>query len=334
VSLTIREIVIEPPLVLAPMAGFTDSVFRRLCRRHGAGLVVTELISSHAIHYRNEKTLAMLRWSEEERPISVQLFGAEPEIMAEAAARVAERGPDLIDINLGCSVPKVIKTGAGAALMKDPKLAGRVIRAVVEAVDIPVTVKMRRSWDAAGVPDAVEIAQAAVEAGAAAIAIHPRTARQGFSGEADWSVIRRVKEAVKVPVMGSGDVRDPLDARRMFEETGCDAVMIGRAALGNPWIFERTAHYLKTGELPPKPTLAERYDTAIEHVREMAKFWGEEKGVRDFRAHLGWYFRGFAGASRVREQGVRAASLDEIVRVLMAFREGAKETAIEASGQR
>jgi nifR3 family TIM-barrel protein len=268
----------------------------------------------------------MLRWNDEERPIGVQLFGGEPEVMAEAAKIVEAYQPDFIDLNLGCSVPKVVKTGAGSAVIKDLDQVGHLVRAVVKAVSVPVTVKTRKSWDSSEDPGAVEIAKIVEEAGASAITLHPRTAKQGFSGDADWSAIRKVKEAVSIPVIGSGDVKIPQDARRMLEETGCDLVMIGRAAIGNPWIFERTAQFLETGDLSPKPGISERVRAAIEHVREMTEFYGEDRALRDFRAHIGWYLKGLPGASVVRTEIVRHNYLNPVVEVLEKYLETSHET--------
>src|SRR5258708_11629356 len=263
----IGGIKIDPPLTLAPIAGQTNHAFRVLCREMGdCGLVCTELISSHAIHYKNAKTFNMFDWSEAEHPFAVQLYGGDPLVMAEAARIVADRGADIVDINMGCWVPKVAKGGAGAALLRDVCTAARVVEAVVKAVSVPVTVKVRSGWDADHLT-AVEFARAAEQVGVQAIAVHARTAEQGFTGTANWDIIRQVKQAVtNIPVIGNGDVRNAEDAATMFTQTGCDAVMIGRAALGNPWIFRQIAHTLRTGESLPAPTSQERAAPALRHA--------------------------------------------------------------------
>jgi nifR3 family TIM-barrel protein len=291
----------------------TNHAFRLLCRRHGAGLVVTELLSSHAIHYKNAKTFGMFDWSDEERPVSVQLFGGDPALMAEAARVVQERGADIVDLNMGCWVPKVARAGAGASLLKDVCLAQEIVRAMVSAVTIPVTVKIRSGWDQ-NHSTAVEFAQRAQDAGAQAIAVHARFASQGFTGRADWTVIRRVKDAVTIPVIGNGDVDTPECARRMLSDTGCDAIMIGRAAMGNPWLFREIEHFLRTEEHLDPPSLQERIDAALMHLRTLASdpHVGEDRAVREMRGQLPHYFRGFPGVSRLREALVRLESIDAI----------------------
>lgn len=315
----VGEIDIWPPVVLAPMAGITSHPFRVLCKRHGrVGLVVTELISSMAIHYQNARTYGMFDWTDEERPAFCQLFGADPAVMAEAARIVIDHGADGVDINMGCWVPKVAKTGAGAALLKDLCQAEAVVKAVIDAVpDKPVTVKVRSGWQQ-GDLTAVRFAVAAADLGAKAIAVHARFASQGFTGNADWSVIARVKDALgdRIPVIGNGDVETPQDAQRMRDETGCDAVMVGRAAMGNPWLLGRIALFLETGAILPEPTVAERLDVAGEHARLQVAQQGETIACKELRSLLGHYFRGIPGAVRTRTALTGASSLEQIEAIL------------------
>lgn len=311
--LRIGPIEIDTPLVLAPMAGVTCHAFRLLSKQYGVGLVVTELLSSHAIHYKNQKTFGMFDWTDEERPVSVQLFGGEPSMMAEAAAVVEAAGADIVDLNMGCWVPKVAKTGAGASLLKDVCLAQDVVKAMVDAVKIPVTVKIRAGWDPAHTTG-IEFARRAQDAGAAAIAVHARYANQGFTGTADWSIIRRVKDVVTIPVIGNGDVETAEDARRMFEETGCDAIMIGRAAMGNPWIFADVKQFLETGEHRPNPSLDERIQAALFHLKTLAATpnVGEARAVKEMRGQITHYFKGFPGVSALRNLLVQATSIAQV----------------------
>ncbi len=311
---------IWPNIVLAPMAGITSHPFRTLCKKYGrVGLVVTELISSHAIHYRNQRTWGMFDWTDEERPAFCQLFGADPATMAEAAQVVVENGADGVDINMGCWVPKVAKTGAGAALLKDLCQAEAVVRAVVDAVGdtVPVTVKVRSGWDSKDVT-AIRFAKAAANVGVKAITVHARFASQGFTGTADWSVIGQVKEAVNglIPVIGNGDIETPQDAKRMLAETGCDAVMIGRAAMGNPWLLSRIGLYLETGVLSPEPDGFERIAVAREHAQMQVAQQGEDIGCRELRGLLSHYFKGIPGAPRIRESLTKIKSLSDIEAIL------------------
>ncbi|GAB4465063.1 MAG: tRNA dihydrouridine synthase DusB [Armatimonadaceae bacterium] len=310
---------IWPNVVLAPMAGITAHPFRLLCKKYGrVGLVVTELISSHAIHYKNKKTFGMFDWTDDERPVFCQLFGADPATMAEAAQVVVDRGADGVDINMGCWVPKVAKTGAGAALLKDLCQAEAVVKAVVDAVpQVPVTVKVRSGWQQGDVT-AIRFARAARDLGVKAVTVHARFASQGFSGEADWSVIGQVKEAVgdSIPVVGNGDIETPQDARRMLDETGCDGVMVGRAAMGNPWLLGRIALYLETGVLAPEPSIAERLQVVREHARLQVALQGEEIACRELRSVMGHYFRGIPGAARIRETIMKTRTLEEVEQTL------------------
>jgi nifR3 family TIM-barrel protein len=304
------------------MAGITNHPFRLICRELGAGLVVTELLSSHAIHYKNSKTFGMFDWTEDERPVSVQLFGGDPGLMAEAAAVAEEHGANIIDLNMGCWVPKVAKNGAGAALLKDVCLAADIVSAMVNAVKIPVTVKIRSGWDSRDTT-AIDFARRAQDSGASAIAVHARFASQGFTGNADWSVIRRVKDTVTIPVIGNGDIESAADARRMLDETGCDGIMIGRAALGNPWIFREVRAFLESGEILPPPFLAERIDTAIRHVKMLAAdpHVGEERAVKEMRGQLPHYFKGFPGVTKLRSELVKFNKINDIEDFLMKERQ-------------
>ncbi len=320
--LRIGPISIDTPLVLAPMAGVTSHAFRLLCKQHGAGLVVTELLSSHAIHYKNAKTFTMFDWTDAERPVSVQLFGGDPALMAEAAQVVEAAGADIVDLNMGCWVPKVAKTGAGATLLKDVCHAESVVRAMVNAVRVPVTVKIRSGWERSQTTG-IDFARRAQDAGAATIAVHARFASQGFTGEADWSIIRRVKDVVTIPVIGNGDVETPEDAKRMMDETGCDAVMVGRAAMGNPWLFGDIKHYLETGERRPPPSLSARIDAALFHLKTMAATpgVGEERAVKEMRGHLTHYFKGFPGVAALRGQVVQATTIAHVEDILAHARQ-------------
>jgi tRNA-dihydrouridine synthase B len=324
--LRIGGVEIWPPVTLAPMAGATDSVLRVLCKRQSVGLVCTELTSSHGLYHQNPKSYRFLEWTEEEHPISAQIFGAEPDIMAEAARVVAAAGADLIDINMGCWVPKVAKTGAGASMLKDVPLAARVMSAVVEASPVPVTIKTRVGWDGC-TGCATELARVAEDCGVAAVAIHGRFARQGFTGRADWRPIAEVKAAVSIPVIGNGDVCSPEDAERMFHETSCDAVMIGRAALGNPWIFRQVLHYLLTGRHLAEPPPLERVAMALEHARMLGvQECGPGAGAEarlpgSARSQLIHYLKGMPGAAAAREALVRVNTLGDVFAALERLRE-------------
>ena len=315
----IGDVVIDTPLTLAPMAGQTNAGLRRMARHFGdCGLVCTELLSSEAISRRVPKSYAMFDWKPDENPFAVQLFGADTRIMADAAQMVEQDGAAIVDINMGCWVPKIAKGGAGAALLRDVVTATRVVEAVVKAVKVPVTVKIRAGWDENS-RTAVEFARAAESVGVKAIAVHARLAVQGFTGEPDWNVIRQVKEAVSVPVIGNGDVITPQDSARMFTETGCDGVMIGRGALGRPWIFKQVAHYLRTGELLPDPTPAERIEMTLMHARltlENTRF-REAVAVRELRGQLTKYHFGLPGAAALREKLVHINTMADLEAILL-----------------
>lgn len=297
------------PAVLAPMAGVCNLAFRLLCKEQGAALVCSEFVSAKALMMGNEKSRRMLAVHPSEHPVSIQIFGSAPEEVRIAAQAVEEAGADIVDFNMGCPVPKVIKAEAGAALMRHPEKAQRIIEAMVKAVSIPVTVKMRAGWDERSI-DAVDLARRFEDAGIAAIAIHGRTRDQGRSGRANWDIIGQVKEAVRIPVFGNGDVTTPELALEMIRHTGCDGVMIGRGALGNPWIFGRVHTYLATGVVPPEPTLEERVAMARRHLRLLAELKGEYTAVREMRRHAPCYFKGFKGAAALRQTVVRCESLE------------------------
>ncbi len=317
--MSIGGIVVDPPLTLAPMAGHTNHAFRVICREMGdCGLVCTELISGHIVQERSARSFKMFDWSDVEHPFAVQLFGSDPAMMAEAARMVADAGADIIDINMGCWVPKLVKKGAGAALLRDVCTATLVVGAVVRAVNIPVTVKVRSGWDAQQIT-AVEFAHAAEDVGVQAVSVHGRTAAQGFSGTADWNIIRQVKEAVKhIPVIGNGDVFCAADAAKMLAMTGCDAVMIGRAALGNPWIFRQTAHELNMGETLPAPTLTERAAVALRHARLTIEstYLNERQAVYELRGQISKYHLDAPGTVAVRNRLVQAETLADIEFIL------------------
>jgi tRNA-dihydrouridine synthase B len=314
-TLRIGSVVMENPLILAPMAGVTDLPFRLLCKEQGAGLLCMEMVSAKAILYKNRNTEELLKIDEKEHPVSLQLFGDDPEVLAEGFRQIRDRSFDLLDFNMGCPVPKVVNNGEGSALMKNPLLAGKILEAMVRASDRPVTVKIRRGFDEEHV-NAVEIARIAESAGVSAIAVHGRTREQYYSGKADWTIIRQVKEAVSIPVIGNGDADSPEKVRALMEETGCDGVMIGRAARGNPWIFSRTLHYLKTGVVPEAPSAEEVRAMILRHARMLLDCKGEYTGIREMRKHVAWYTAGFPHSSRLRGRVNEVKSLDELKTVL------------------
>ncbi|WP_081673513.1 tRNA dihydrouridine synthase DusB [Butyrivibrio sp. FC2001] len=297
--LTIGDVELKNNIILGPMAGVSDLPFRLLCSEMGAGLVCMEMVSAKAITYHNRNTNDMLEIHPAERPVSLQLFGSEPEVMAEATRMIAGRPYDILDVNMGCPVPKVVGNGEGSALMKNPKLIEEIVRVMVSETDRPVTVKIRKGFTESSV-NAVECALAAEEGGAAAIAVHGRTREQYYSGEADWSIIRKVKEAVRVPVIGNGDVTDGPSAKALIDETGCDGVMIARASEGNPWIFREVIGYLSDGDVPERPSMQEIYDMVIRHADLQLKYKGEYIGIREMRKHVSWYTTGLPGSAKFR----------------------------------
>jgi tRNA-dihydrouridine synthase B len=322
-GIKIGTVEIKGKAILAPMAGVGDRAFRETCARFGAACTVSEMVSSKALEFDDKKTLELMELGEEARPAAIQIFGSEPDVMALAARKALEFSPDFIDINMGCPAPKITGPGAGSALMKTPQLCGEIVAAVVAAVPVPVTVKIRAGWDEKSV-NAVEVASICEQAGAAAVAVHARTRSQMYEPPADWSIIKAVKEAVKIPVIGNGDVTGAQSAARMLEQTGCDAVMVGRAALGNPWIFQQINAYLGEGRIVPPPSLSERMQIMVQHVELMCRYKGEYRAMKEARKHVGWYLKGLRGASEFRRCAgflESLADLDALVKDVIAAQE-------------
>lgn len=317
-KLKIGNVELENNLILAPMAGVTDLPFRLLCKEQGAALCCMEMVSAKGIYYNNKNTESLLTVDERERPVSLQLFGSDPDIMAAMAAKIEHRNFDILDINMGCPVPKVVNNGDGSALMKNPVLAGEIIEKMVKAIKKPVTVKIRKGFDDDHV-NAVEMAHIAEESGAAAVAVHGRTREQYYSGKADWSIIADVKSAVSIPVIGNGDILEAKDVIAMKEQTGCDGFMIGRGAQGNPWIFHQILHYFETGEIIGKPPLEEMIVTMLRHAKLQIEFKGDYLGIREMRKHAAWYTAGYKGASKLRGRINDVESYEELEALFEEF---------------
>lgn len=314
----IGNVTLANNLILAPMAGVTDLPFRLLCKEQGAGLLCMEMVSAKGIMYNNKNTESLLSIDEREHPVSLQLFGSDPQIISEMAKRIEERPFDILDINMGCPVPKIVNNGDGSALMKNPILAGQIIEKTARAIGKPVTVKIRKGFTEANV-NAVEMAKIAEASGAAAIAVHGRTREQYYSGKADWDIIRQVKEAVKIPVIGNGDINTPEDAIAMGRQTGCDGFMIARGAQGNPWIFAQLNHYFQTGTHLPKPTPSEMTEMVLRHAKMQIEFKGVLMGMREMRKHAAWYTGGYKHAARLRSRINEVETYEQLEELLHSF---------------
>lgn len=301
---------------LAPMAGVTDMTFRRICKRYGAGLVYSEMISAKGLYYNDKKTAELMLIDTDERPCAIQIFGSDPDIMAEIVPKVMEYKPELIDINMGCPTPKIVNNGDGSALLKNPELIGEIVRKVSDASPVPVTVKIRKGWDS---QNAVETAKIIEANGAAAIAVHGRTRAQFYSGTADWDIIREVKNTVKIPVIGNGDIWRAEDAKRLIDHTGCDAVMVARGAQGNPFIFRQINELLTKGEVSYTPTPKERLVEALEHVEALVLAKGEERGIKESRKHIAWYIKGLSNASRLKGEIFKICDIASMRSVLTEY---------------
>ncbi|MGL6106374.1 tRNA dihydrouridine synthase DusB [Romboutsia sp.] len=314
----IGNVELNNKVFLSPMAGVTDLPFRLICKEQDCGMLYTEMINAKALCYDDENTKKMLKIEEEEHPVAVQIFGSDPEFMGKAAQILNEYPNEILDINMGCPAPKVIRNGDGSALMRKPKLAEEVLKSVVKNSNKPVTLKIRKGWDDESV-NAVEIAKIAEASGISALAIHGRTREQYYSGKADWDIITEIKENISIPVIGNGDIFSIEDAINMLNKTGCDAIMIGRGAQGNPWIFKRINHYMQTGEILPEPALEEKINTAIKHLQLALEEHGEYVAVREMRKHIAWYLKGLRNSAKVRDEINKIESHEEVVNKLKTY---------------
>ena len=317
-TLKIGDVSLKNSLILAPMAGVTDLPFRLLCKEQGAGLLCMEMVSAKAIYFNNRNTEELLTIDDREPPVSLQLFGSDPDIISEMAKKIENRPFSILDINMGCPVPKVAGNGEGSALMKNPKLVEEIVSKTAKAIKKPVTVKIRKGFDDEHI-NAVEIARIAESAGAAAVAVHGRTREQYYSGKADWDIIRQVKEAVKIPVIGNGDVTSPEAARQLMETTGCDGIMIGRGAQGNPWIFRQILHWMETGEEESKPDLEEVKAMILRHARMLVEYKGAYTGIREMRKHVAWYTAGYPNSAKLRARVNEIESLEALEHLIQGL---------------
>ena len=327
----IGNVTIQNQVVLAPMAGISNSAFRTICKDMGCGLIYAEMVSDKAIFFNNQKTIDMLYMTDEERPIAQQIFGSDEESFVNAAKFIYENmHPDIIDINMGCPVPKVaVRAQAGSALLKNPDKIKKIVSSVVASVPIPVTVKIRSGWDANSI-NAVEVAKICEEAGASAICVHGRTRSQGYSGKADWNIIKQVKENVSIPVIGNGDVIDIYSAKEMLEETGCDAVMIGRAALGNPWIFKEVNEYIENGNIIDKPKPIDKVNMCLKHLTYLKELKVTKVAVLEIRNHVAWYLKGIKGSNDIKNRIYKTKDIDEIYNILNEYKSIVEEVEDES----